>query len=136
MSILKRTYTDEEGREYHTLEFVFKKERDRAERVVGAWDDRIKLLFNIGHDLVENGKKVCEWDDMDDIAEGRVRIHVGLELISWGELLLFKAKDRPMDKQLEKIDDLVEKVKESLGGDEEFQKALTEMRQIQKEESA
>ena len=135
MSMLKRTYTDDEGREYHTLEFVFKKDRDRAERVIEAWDDRIKLLFNIGHDLVQNGKAVEEFGEVDDIAEGRVRTWVGLKLISWGQLLLFEAKDHPMDKELEKIDDLIEEVKESLGGDEEYQKAIVEMKEIQKEES-
>ena len=129
--MLKRTYTDEEGREYHTLDFVDKKDRDRVQRVAQAWDGRIKLLFELGHDLCENGNDLCEYEDhLQSFAEGRVRTHVGMALIDWGQCLLFEAKDHPMDKQLEMLEDVVEDAKEALGDDEEFQKVMA---QAQKE---
>ncbi len=131
INMLKREYTDELDRKYYSLDFVDEKTRNRVERISQAWDQRIKTLFDIGHHMVQNGQAL---EGMGDVAEGRVRVWVGMKLMGWGECLLFEAKDHHMDKMNEEIEELVQKVKKALGGDEAFQKAIKETEEEAAEE--
>jgi hypothetical protein len=109
----KGRYIADNGTERFTVDFFQERERDKAVRILDAWDDRIKTLMNIGHDFCKNGQALS--DKFNDEPEGRIRTHVGLKLIEWAELLLFEAKDHPMDKQLEALDDIVSDVAKALG---------------------
>lgn len=123
---LKGKYVADNGTERFTIDFFWERERDNACHILEAWDDRIKTLMNLGHDYCKNGQALSE--KFGDEPEGRIRTLVGIKIIDWAELLLFEAKDHPMDKQLEMLDDLVEEVAEALGKTPEELKAEVENR--------
>jgi len=101
---LKGHYIADNGSERFTIDFFWEKERDKACLILEAWDDRIKTLMVEGHDFVKNGYSLAE---MGDVIEGRIRVLVGGQIIEWAELLLFEAKDHPMDKQLNRLDEMI-----------------------------